>query len=527
MPFMSRVHPLTALVRTILLSMLLSAPMAVLRPEPVHAQPAPDPAIRAVMDRPEFKHATWGMAFYDLDAGRLLSGVNTDRLFVPGSTTKLLTMATAIEVLGADHRFRTRVYRTGPVRNGVLEGDLVLRAVGDPNLSGRVRDGTRYAFVDRDHSYGGMPLDGDPLATLRQLAQQVAAAGIRRISGQVVVDASLFPEGERELGTRVTLSPMVVNDNVIDIVLTPGARAGDPVAVRVLPSTSYLTVHTDLVTADSGAPLLVQSTEDSSSTDRRVIVAKGSVPRGASVNARWAVPSPRRFGEILFTEVLEAAGVRGIPRLGSRVTDARTFSAFYVDSLMVAEHESLPLTAEAVVLLKTSQNLHASNFPLLLPTVTSGTAGRTGFDMAREWLQREGLDTDGAQQGDGAGGEAMFSPRFMTQFLAMIAKKPWAEAFRSALPILGRDGTLALVQPAAPGAGRVFAKTGTYAKYDPLNRRTILTAKGLAGYFTARSGKRIAFAVYVNNLAVKQGDPAEVAGQALGEIASLAWERLK
>ena len=509
-----------------LLSTLLSAPLAVLLPAPVRAQPAPDPAIRAVMDRPEFKHASWGMAFYDLDAGRLLTGVNTDRLFVPGSTTKLLTMGTALEVLGADHRFRTRVYRTGPVRNGVLDGDLVLRAVGDPNLSGRVRDGSRYAFVDRDHSYGGMPLDSDPLATLRQLAQQVAASGIRRVSGQVVVDASLFPEGERELGTRVTLSPMVVNDNVIDIVLTPGARAGDPVAVRVLPSTSYLTVHADLVTADSGAPLLVQSTEDSSSTDRRVIVAKGSVPRGTSVNVRWAVPSPRRFGEILFTEVLEAAGVRGIARLGSRVTDARTFSAFYVDSLMLAEHVSLPLTAEAVVLLKTSQNLHASNFPLLLPTVASGAAGRTGFDMAREWLQREGLDTDGAQQSDGAGG-AMFSPRFMTQFLAMVAKKPWADAFRSALPILGRDGTLALVQPTAPGAGRVFAKTGTSAKYDPLNRRTILTAKGLAGYFTARSGKRIAFAVYVNNLAVKQGDPADIAGQALGEIASLAWERLK
>jgi D-alanyl-D-alanine carboxypeptidase/D-alanyl-D-alanine-endopeptidase (penicillin-binding protein 4) len=159
--------------------------------------------------------------------------------------------------------------------------------------------------------------------------------------------------------------------------------------------------------------------------------------------------------------------------------------------------------------------------------MAKAAAGQSGFDMAREWLQREGLDTDGAQQGDGAGGDAMFSPLFMTQFLAMVAKKPWAEAFRAALPILGSDGTLALIQPNAPGAGKVFAKTGTYAKYDPLNRRTIVTGKGLAGYFTSRSGKRMAFALYVNNLAVKQGDPADVAGQALGEIASLAWERLR
>jgi len=510
----------------VLASAIVSA-LSLLVPRMSPAQPAPDKAIQGVMNRPEFKHAIWGMAFYDLDAGKVVAGVNADRLFIPGSTTKLLTMATALEVMGADHRFRTRVYRTGPVRNGVLEGDLVLRAAGDPNLSGRVRDGNRYAFVDRDHSYGGMPLDGDPLTTLKQLAQQVSNAGIRRITGQVVVDASLFPEGDRELGTRVTLSPMVVNDNVIDIVLTPGSKAGDRVTVQVLPATSYLTVHANLVTTDSGTPLLVRSVEDSSSGDRRVIVATGSVPRGAAVNARWAVASPRRFGEIVFTEVLNAAGIQAVARLGARATDSRTFAAFYTDSLMVAEHVSLPLTAEAVVLLKTSQNLHASNFPLLLPTMAKAAAGQSGFDMAREWLQREGLDTDGAQQGDGAGGDAMFSPLFMTQFLAMVAKKPWAEAFRAALPILGSDGTLALIQPNAPGAGKVFAKTGTYAKYDPLNRRTIVTGKGLAGYFTSRSGKRMAFALYVNNLAVKQGDPADVAGQALGEIASLAWERVR
>ena len=93
--------------------------------------------------------------------------------------------------------------------------------------------------------------------------------------------------------------------------------------------------------------------------------------------------------------------------------------------------------------------------------------------------------------------------------------------------MLGRDGTLATIQVASPGAGKVFAKTGTYSTYDPLNRRTLVTGKGLAGYFTAKSGRRIAFAIYVNNLAVKAGDPAIVAGQALGEIASLAWEHMR
>jgi len=420
------------------------------------------------------------------------------------------------------------VYRTGPIRNGVLDGDLVLVASGDPNLSGRLRADGRYAFIDRDHSYGGPPLDTDPLLTLRAMAAQIVARGITAVTGQIIVDASLFPEGDRELGTRVVMSPIVVNDNVIDIVITPGAKAGDTASVVVSPRTSYLTVQARLTTGDSGTTTTAAAVEDSTSIDHRVMVLSGRVPRGAPLNVRWAVASPRRFAEIALSEVLTDAGLRVLPRLGQRTLDLPALSRFYADSMMVAEHVSLPLTAAAVVLLKTSQNLHASNFPLLLSALpASRAAGKNGFDLAHDWLQREGLDLDGAVQGDGAGGAAFFSPRFMSRYLALIASRPWAAAFQAALPVLGKDGTLATIQVTAPGAGKVFAKTGTYATYDPLNRRTLVTGKGLAGYFTAKSGKRFAFAIYVNNLAVANGDPAIVAGQALGEIASLAWEHMR
>jgi len=492
------------------------------------AQPAPDARIRAVMERPEFRHASWGMEFFDLDARKVVASVNGERLFVPGSTTKLLTMGTAFETLGADHRFRTRMYRTGPIRAGIVQGDLVLVASGDPNLSGRRRDDGTYAFIDRDHSYGGPPLATDPLSTLRDIARQVAAKGITGVTGQVIVDASLFEEGDRELGTRVVMSPMVVNDNVIDIVVTPGARAGDAATVEVSPTTGYLTVQAMITTVDSGPSASVRSNEDSSNADHRVLLLNGRVPRGTVLNVRWSVASPSRFGEITLSEALATAGVHAMPRLGQRSVDWGALGKSYADSLLVAEHVSLPLGAEAAVLLKTSQNLHASNFPLLLGALPAARdAGRNGFDLARDWLQREGLDLDGAVQGDGAGGNAFFSPRFMTRYLAVVDSKPYAAAFRAALPVLGRDGTLATIQVDAAGAGKVFAKTGTYSIYDPLNRRNLVTGKGLAGYFTSRSGKRIAFAIYVNNLSVKEGDPAIVAGQALGEIASLAWEFIR
>lgn len=491
------------------------------------AQPAPDKRIQQVMDRPEFAHALWGMEFYDLRSKQTVYAVNGDRLFVPGSTTKLLTVGTAYEVLGADYRFHTRVYRTGPVRNGSVDGDLVLVASGDPNLSGRELPDGSYAFIDQDHSYGGQPLATDPLATLRHLAKQVADRGITNVTGQVIVDASLFREGARELGTRIVMSPVVINDNVIDVVITPAARSGEPAAVTVTPRTSYLTVSANLTTVDSSAPAGIRTVEDSSDHDHRMLVISGRVRRGPPSNARWSIPVPSRFGEIALAQVLNEAGVRVIPRLGSRIVDRATLSRSYADSLVVAEHVSLPLSAASRVVLKTSQNLHASNFPLLLGALRSTHDSTiSGFDLAREWLTRERLDLDGAVQGDGAGGDAFFSPAFMARYLAMISGKPYAAPFRASLPILGRDGTLAAIQVNSPGAGKVFAKTGTFSSFDPLNRRSIVHGKGIAGYFTAKSGREIAFAVYVNNVAGGV-DPAGVSGQALGEIASIAWETIK
>lgn len=237
---------------------------------------------------------------------------------------------------------------------------------------------------------------------------------------------------------------------------------------------------------------------------------------------------PSRFGEVVFSEVLTEAGVRALPRLGARAVDHATLAHAYADSMLVAEHVSLPLSAAARVLLKTSQNLHASNMPLLLGSLPASRAGgKNGFDVAREWLTAGGLNLDGAVQGDGAGGDAYFSPAFMAQYLAMVSTQPWAGAFKAALPILGKDGTLAAIQKESAGAGKVFAKTGTYASYDPLNKRTIVHGKGLAGYFTSKSGRRIAFAIYVNNVAANVPDPALFAGQALGEIASIAWEIIR
>jgi D-alanyl-D-alanine carboxypeptidase len=91
--------------------------------------------IQQIINRPEYKHSRWGMEFYSLDDKQVLFSMNSDQLFLPGSTGKLYPQATGLATFGPDYRFHTKLFRTGPVVNGALKGDLVLVASGDPNLN--------------------------------------------------------------------------------------------------------------------------------------------------------------------------------------------------------------------------------------------------------------------------------------------------------------------------------------------------------------------------------------------------------
>ena len=491
-----------------------------------------DRRIQRILDRPEFAHAMWGIQFTSLDSNRVVYALNEQKLFTPGSTTKLVTEGTALGVLGADHRFTTRVYKTGPIRAGVLEGDLVLLASGDPNLSARLQPDGTLAFENEDHSYDADPntraVPGDPRLVLNKLARQVREKGITRVRGAVIVDASLFPEGERELGTGVVISPIVVNDNLVDVTIGPGPDSAAAGSLSVSPATSYVRFVNKVVTAPAGTRPSIRWSSDSLRPDgSRVVVASGRFPRGmAPILYSYAVPEPTRYAEVTFAEALRSAGVAAQPRRYALKPNLVRLRSSYGPANTVAEHQSAPLGEEIRVTLKVSQNLHASMMPFLLGALKGHDTSATGFDVEREFLTSLGLDLSGAQQADGAGGDAHYTPAFMVSYLAAMAKRPDIPTFLRALPVLGRDGTLWDIQTESPAAGHVFAKTGTFAVDDPLNKRLLVTGKGLAGYMTTAQGERLAFAIYVNNVSVSTApdEIKRVIGQALGEVAAMAYD---
>ena len=490
--------------------------------------------IQKVISRPEFAHANFGIEFYSLDTGKVVYALNSDKLFVPASTTKALTEGTVLAKLGADYRFHTRVYRTGSVdKHGTLKGDLILVASGDPNLSNRIQPDGTLAFVDEDHSYGGPALPGDPLAVIKELAKGIAVKGIHKIQGRVLIDASLFPDGPREGGTNVVMSSIMINDNVIDLLASPGAKERDPVSLKTSPQTSYIKFVNRLTTSPAGNKPSFDPPGFATNKDGPVTVTlTGSLPVGSAPQpATVAVPSPTKFAETVFRDALTAAGVEIQSRSGPAPTDFSGFTRLYTAQNQVAEHVSPSLSEEIKVTLKVSQNLHAGMGPYLLGALVANDTRNpldAGFLVEHDFLQSAKLDLSGSGQGDGAGGDwaDLFSPDFMVHYLTYWTTRPDYEVFFKALPVLGKDGTLAKIQVNSPGAGHVFAKTGTFGSEDKLNNKLMLNGKGLVGYVMTKDNKKLAFAAYVNHVTLPPDmEMAQsVGGQALGEIAAAAYD---
>jgi len=481
----------------------------------------------AIAARPAYAHTQFGLAVYDLRTRSMLYARNAGRFFVAASTTKLLTEGTTLATLGPGYRFRTIVYRTGPLdAAGILHGDLVLVASGDPNLSGRLRPDGTLAFENEDHSYDGSPdtkaVPGDPLAALRDLAAQIAARGVKQITGNVVVDDSLYPAGTPESGTGVVISPIMVNDNIVDLTVTPAARPGDPVVVSVSPQTPYATFVNKATTGAKGTRRTIIVPDGEAAPDgSRTVTITGSIPVDSQpILYAYDVPSPRRFAEFAFAQTLAAAGVSVAKSSTELAMNHDALKPFYTDSNAIATHISPPLSEEVKVTLKVSDNLHAATMPYLwAPTHDL----QKGFGVERSFLQRGGLDTSAAVQNGGLGGDAFFTPSFMVAYLAYVRAQPFFPVLYASLPVLG-VGTLFNIQNGSPAAGQVHAKTGTWGTGDLLNDRSMISGKGLAGYMTTASGREIAFCFYLNNLAGPPDETApRAAGQILGELATATY----
>lgn len=109
----------------------------------------------------------------DLKTGRELAAHNISTPLIPASIMKSVTIATLLEKVGPNYRYVTPVYLDGHVKDGVLAGNIVVEASGDPSLN-------------TTHAPGSEDLVTEIVTALGKL-------GIKSVEGGVVIDESRFP----------------------------------------------------------------------------------------------------------------------------------------------------------------------------------------------------------------------------------------------------------------------------------------------------------------------------------------------
>ena len=468
-------------------------------------------AIREIMQKPRYSEATWALRVIDVKSGEVIYNLNSRQKLLTGSVRKLYSVGVTLNELGADHRFKTPVFRNGKVdASGDLKGDLILVAQGDLTMGGRDNGDDTVAITDFDHNdannLGGAILTTpDPLAGLDKLAAQVAASGITKVSGEVVIDDRLFGEF-RVPNQRLLITPIVINDNRIDVTILP-TQPGERARVEWRPHTAAFEVTNDVVTVAKGDKTNVTLTK--TSPHEGIVsgqIAEGYVPPLAGVQTLVqtfriddpeAPQDPAAFARTTFIEALQRAGVSVRARLvGPNPSDKLPPPDAYRAHRQVAELVSAPYAQYSKLILKVSHNLGA-NLSLMLFGLTHdvNTIQNALSVEAATLVDHYGLPGNGFDfptNGSGSPDSRASAATTVKLLLSMSRRRTFPSYFDS-LPILGVDGSLAEIGIGTPAQGKVFAKTGTFLDDGKIK------AQVLSGYIHARSGRRLAYALFVND----------------------------
>lgn len=508
-------------------------------------KPLPDD-VQAIFDKPLYDGGSWGLLVVDLDSGEVLYELEPERKFLMGSVRKLFSIGLALDKLGVDHRFQTEVYRHGEVRDGVLTGDLILVASGDLAMGGRTNPDGSLAVTDFDHneanSIGNAELTKpDPLAGFEKLAKQIAAAGVKQIRGDVIIDDRLFePFNFRgEFDVR----PIFVNDDVVDVMIAEDA------SVDWRPKSAAFGVEASVTKGAADIELKIELEPEFPKciglADCKGEV-KGQLPADFTppltdkypLARTFRITEPQHYARTALIESLEKAGVKvDAAAVGKNASEKLPSRDSYGEGEKLAELVSPPYAQYAKWILKVSYNIGADTSLVLFGLTQGASSLPTSLEAEKKTLAAEfGIAPDEFHFIDGSGGgDSEATPAAVVSLLRSMRTKSFFESYRDALPILATDGSLGFVtdftkdKSLAGAKGSVWAKTGTYmmGKKDPTGAKPYLLelrSQALAGYIDAKSGRRLAYALFVNDVPEISGiDALLEVFQDQGTVSAILW----
>lgn len=438
---------------------------------PPHALAA---SLNTLLETPDARQAVWGVFVRSLTSGTVLYNHYPDRLVMPASTMKLVTLAVAAERLGWDYRYDTELLLSGPVVDGVLRGDLIVRGGGDPTINAEDRPGA---------------------PVFEAWAGHLKAAGVTSITGRILGDDDLVEEAtpgfgwswdDLPYGFAAAGGALIHRRNTVRLTVHSGSVAGEDTLVEIDPPTSGLTllnrVETDVPDAD--AELVLRRTPDGG------IEVWGGIPASASPISRIAaVANPTTFFVHGLKQSLERNGIEvtGVA-IDADEIDRRELQS---NPTSLINHRSSPLSQVAVTLMHDSQNLYAEALLHALDQRRTPRTATAGREAMREVLESWGIDRSQVVVADASGLSRYnyVTARALVGVLQRMHDDPRHKAaYLASLPVAGQSGTLATRMTGTAAEGNVRAKTGSMSN-----------VRALSGYVTSTDGEPLAFAVLANN----------------------------
>ncbi len=488
----------------LLFVVLWTAGCARARPS-VTPRPAGSPVqvLRADLARvfaaPPFSRARWAVEVRSLATGEELFALDPDRLTMPASNMKIVTLAAAAERLGWDYRFETTLVSAAPVRDGVLYGDLVIVGGGDPTISER---------------------QGRAAEVFDQWAADLKAAGVRAVAGRLVADARAFDAEALgagwswdylAYGYAAPVSALQFGEDLVTLTVTPGAAAGAPATIGVTPATSGLVVENRVTTGEAGTRV---SLDLGRLPGQRRLEVTGTVPAGGEAVVRTAsVNDPAEAFAGAARAALMARGVEVWSGVAVAGRDG-TGEVRREDERVLARTLSPPLADVATVLMKMSQNLYAETLLRALGRGDGPGSVEAGRRAVGEVLEGWGLDPGALVQYDGSGLSRYnyVTANLIVGILRHLHDDPRHRApFLATLPIGGVDGTIAGRFEGTRAEGAVRAKTGS-----------ISNVRALSGYVSTRDGENLVFSIIANNFTVSSSVVDYATDTAVERLASFS-----
>lgn len=453
------------------------------------AQPLQE-LVQAQMAHPALQGAWWGgIAVYCDEEEDVLFSLQANTRFAPASTLKLLTTAAALEKLGPDYRFQTRLYASSlPDDNGVLQGDLYVRGGGDMTLgSKRVKGAQTYPNV------------------LKEWVRAIKEAGIKQIDGAIYADVSMF-EGPtiadkvnwENMGNyfAAPASALCFNDNLFLVRFKGELAHGQPAQIAATEPKIPGVDLQSFVTTDA------KNKKDNAyvygAPDQYNLKIFGTIPTtltGFSIQA--AMPNPALFTVQALTQALEEENIRvtGEAALTSTPPNYDTLPLLHT-------HLSPELKDIIFIVNKRSFNLYADMLLRHL-AVADGQKGsiKNGVEALYQFLREHNLAEKNdvvLYDGSGLARDNMLTPRVLVNTLRFMMQSPYFGYYYRSLATPDDRGDLLIL--------RRFLKPKEQVDAVRIKGGTIDGVKALAGYVPDVQGRLIAFALIANNLATNKDE---------------------